>query len=219
MSVSGMLLALARRVMPASRREWMDAMRFEAGHVSKEERLRWAFGCLLTSLQQRFVPMNTGDLRVSRWVMFVEAAGGFGPLSVGWYLATFVAPGFIRWKGAALENFVSSNQGGEYILAMAAVFGIVGLLGPIGLFLGLRYAFTGRALENRFLGWVLVVIPVAAYLFGIVAGFMAGPPDFEYSMNSFLIFIAFTAVPAGVVYHLMSLARPARPVAPVAVAA
>ena len=164
--------------------------------------------------------MNTGDLRVSRWVMLVETLGGFGPLCVAWYELVFVAPAVIRLKGETIEKFVTAVSGGGYIVTMAIVASIVGLLGPVGLFLGLRYVFTGRALTNRTLGWTLIVVPVAAHLFGAVAGTLAGPPDFEYNAFVFGFYtVMLTLVPVAVIYHLMALAMPARPAAPLAVPA
>jgi hypothetical protein len=39
---------------------------------------------------------------------------------------------------------------------------VIGLLGPAGLLLGLRYVLTGRGIESRILGWTLAAIPVVA---------------------------------------------------------
>src|SRR4051812_39690051 len=86
------LSGAALRAMPVERRVWAQAMCAEADHVCDDERLSWAFGCLWAAIKLRFDPMNTGDYRVSRWVMLVETIGGFGPLCLGWYLLVFVAP-------------------------------------------------------------------------------------------------------------------------------
>jgi hypothetical protein len=214
------LFGAALRLMPRERRDWAHAMRAEAPHVSEDERLHWALGCFWTAIRLRFDPMNTGDLRVSRWVMLVESLGAFGPLCLGWYTLVFISPGLLHLNGAMIDGFVRSVAGGGFIIAMTIVGGVVGLVGPVGIFLGLRYVLTGRALENRALGWTLIVIPVSAHLFGMVAGVIAGPPDFEYNAFAFWFYtVMMTFVPVAVIYHLMVLAQPARPAAPLAVAA
>jgi hypothetical protein len=203
------LSGAALRAMPVERRVWAQAMCAEADHVCDDERLSWAFGCLWAAIKLRFDPMNTGDYRVSRWVMLVETIGGFGPLCLGWYLLVFVAPAVIRFNGASVENFVTAVPGGGYIVAMTIVASVVGLLGPIGMLLGLRYVFTGRALQNRGFGWTLIVVAVAAHVFGLIAGVIAGPPDFEFNSFTFWFYtVMLTAVPVAVIWHLMALGRP-----------
>ena len=62
------------------------------------------------------------------------------------------------------------------------------------------------------LGWVLIVSPIAAHVFGIAAGTIAGPDDFEYTAFVFWFYtVMLTLVPVAVVYHLMMLARPTAP--------
>lgn len=43
--------------------------------------------------------MNTGDYRVSRGVMLVEATGAFGPLTLAWFEIVFGASGIVRLTG------------------------------------------------------------------------------------------------------------------------
>ncbi len=83
MTAAEILFGLARKLMPPGRAEWLDAMRAESDQLHGAERTRWALGSLITAIKQRFTPMNTGDYRVSRWVMFVETIGAFGPLTLG----------------------------------------------------------------------------------------------------------------------------------------
>ena len=209
MTLSAMLFGLAQRLMPPGRAEWLDAMRAESEQLHGADRTRWAFGSFITALKQRFAPMDTGNYRVARWVMLVESVGAFGPLTLGWWEVTFGASGLLRLSPAIIEKHFMSVPGGPYILSMQIAGGIIGLLGPVGLFLGLRYVLTGRGLLNRGLGWTFVAIPIAAHVLGTLAGFIVGPQDFAYTAFGFWFYtVMLTAVPAAVFWHLMALARP-----------
>jgi hypothetical protein len=209
MNLSRILLGLAGRLMPPDRAEWFDAMRAELHALDRAERLRWAFGCFLAALKQRFAPMDTGNFRVSRWVILVETLGAFGPLTLAFWEITFGGSGLVRLSPAIVEKVFMHYPGGPYIFAMQIVGAIVGLIGPVGLFLGLRYVLKGVGLRNRALGWTLFAIPVVAHLSGTIAGFIAGPPDFGISASGFWLYtVMLTAAPAAVIWHLMALARP-----------
>jgi len=209
------LLGAAHRLMPKSRRDWADAMRSEVDHIPGHERTSFALGCCWTAIKLRLAPMNTGDFRVSRWVMLVETIGGFGPLTLAWYLTIFGASGLARLDGELIRRVFYTSQGGEFLFAMMLLGAVVGLSGPIGLFLGLRYVMTGRALDNRALGWALVVVPVAANLFGMIGASLWGPEGYTTTSLAFWIYtVMLTWAPAAVVVHLMHLARPAAPIAP-----
>jgi hypothetical protein len=216
MNAERVLLGLARFVMPARRQHWIDAMRIESTQVPKDERLRWALGCLLTSLQQRFDPMNTGNWHVSRGVMLVESVGAFGPLTLGWYEITFGLSGIVRLDGEVIDRYFLPYPGGTYLLAMMFVNVVAGLLGPIGLFLGARYAFTGRGIERGALGWILFGTPLLTNVLGTVAGRLWGPGDFSVPLGFSLLF---AWLPAMVVFHLMWLGRSTPPPSPCAAAA
>lgn len=49
------LLALARRIAPAERREWFAAMAAEFDHVPVSAQRRFAFGCLLAAIRERVI--------------------------------------------------------------------------------------------------------------------------------------------------------------------
>jgi hypothetical protein len=215
MSLAALLLNLARRLMPPGRAEWFDAMRAESDYVDGDERLRWAFGCLLTALKLRFAPMDTGSFRVSRGVMLVETLGAFGPLTLTLWEITFGGSGLVRMTPAIVDSMFMHYPGGPYILAMQIVGAVVGLLGPIGLFLGLRFVITGVGLRNRSLALTLLAIPLAAHVLGTIAGFMVGPADFGFSMFGFWFYtVMLTAVPVAVIWHLSMLGRRAESMPP-----
>ena len=207
------LLDTMLRVAPPERRDWANAMRAEADYVAGAERLRWAFGCCWTVIKLRFSSVNTGNYRVSRWVMLVEAVGGFGPLALGWYEIMFGGSGIVRLTGEIIEKYFLPYPGGSYILVMMLVSGVTGLVGPIGLFFGLRYMFIGRGIENRKVGWTLFGAPLIANILGTIAGHFWGPPDFHVPLTlSFLL----AWLPAAIALHLMWIARPVPPFVPLA---
>lgn len=182
----------------------MDA---EFQHVSEGERLSWAFGCLIAAIKQRLVPMDTGDFRVSRFVMLIETLGCFGSLTMVQYEFTFGGSGLIRYNSEILQ-MVSRYQGGTYIFWMTVCGAVGGLVGPIGLFLGLRYVLVGRALANHTFGWSMIAATLGLYILGTVAGFLVGPPGFSIQPGFALLMVA---MPAAGILHLMYLARPAAP--------
>jgi hypothetical protein len=207
------LFDAARRLLPPERRDWAEAMRAEADYVSQDKRLRWALGCVWTAIKQRFDPMKTGDYRVSRGVMLVEAIGSFGPLSLGWFEIVFGGSGIVRLTDKIVDKYFLADPGGRYMVVMMFVNGVIGLLGPIGLLLGLRYALTGRGIESRVVGWTMTAAPVVVNLIGTIAGRFWGPSDFHVPLTFTFLF---AWLPAAVILHLTYLARPPQPSAPVA---
>lgn len=215
MNLAAFLLSLARRLMPPGRDEWFAAMRAESNYLSDAERLRWAFGCFITAVKQRFAPMDTGNFRVSRWVMLVETLGAFGPLTLTFWEITFGGSGLVRMSPAIIDKVFLHYPGGAYILAMQIVGGVVGLLGPIGLILGLRFVITGEGLRNRALASTLMGLPIVAHVLGTIAGFVVGPSDFGFSLFGFWLYtVMLTAVPAAVIWHLAILGRRAESLPP-----
>lgn len=209
------LLGIARRLLPPERRAWGDAMSAEADHIPGDNRLLWAFGCIWAAMKLRFDPMNTGDYRVSRGVMLVEALGAFGPLTLAWFVIVFGPFGVARLSGEIIDKYFRSSPGGDYILVMMFVNSVVGVLGPIGLFLGLRYVLTGRGIESRALGWTLAAAPVLANLVGTIASKFWGPADFHVGLAFTFLF---AWLPALVILHLMWLVRPTQASTPLAAA-
>jgi hypothetical protein len=215
MNLAAFLLRLARRLMPPGREDWFDAMRAESHYLDGAERVRWAFGCFITAIKQRFAPMETGNFRVARWVMFVETLGAFGPLTLVLWEIAFGGSGLVRMSPAIIEKYFLHYPGGPYILAMQIVGCVVGLLGPIGLFLGLRFVITGAGLRNRALALTLIGVPIAAHVLGTIAGFIVGPADFAFSMFGFWLYtVMLTAVPVAVIWHLVILGRRAESQSP-----
>jgi hypothetical protein len=218
MNLAAFLLSLARRLMPPGREDWFDAMHAESRYLDGAERVRWAFGCFTTAIKQRFAPMDTGSFRVSRWVMLVETLGAFGPLTHAWWAITFDQPGLLRMSPATIEKMFlhyPGDPGGPYVLAMLIVGAVVGLFGPIGLFLGLRFVITGAGLRNRALALTLMGVPIIALVLGTIAGFVVGPADFGLgTFGHWFGIVMLAAMPVAVIWHLAILGRRAESLPP-----
>lgn len=199
------LFALARSLMPPARRDWWEAMRAETAYLPKHDATRWALGCLFAAFRERLMPMNTNDFRVSRWVMLVETLGCFGPLTLGWYEITFGDSGVVRHTWNVVAKYYLPIPGGAYLFAMIVLGAIVGLVGPIGLWLGMRFVAMGRALKNAALGYTLFAAPLVYGLAGFLGRFF-GPPDFHPDPAMTILFVI---LPAAGIAHLVFLARPA----------
>jgi hypothetical protein len=205
--IAGVLLALAARVTPAERREWARAMRAETACLPESERLSWAIGCFLAAIKQRFTPMPTNMPRISRWVMFIESVGAFGPLTVGW------------WEGHVWRLGVRASHVREHSLlhglsrrnipphdAVPRNGGRTPRAHRIVPRTSLRDV--GTRIANRSFGWALVGAMWAYCLFGTIAGYLYGPDDWRFNWEHTL---AFNLLPTAVVLHLMYLGKPAMP--------
>ncbi len=207
-------LRLASWLMPPDRRQWAEAMRAEVAYLPSRGAMRWVLGCL-SAVKERLRPMNAGDLRISRWVMLIETLGCFGFLTLGWFEITFGASGLVRHDSDIVTKHYMAYPGGTYIFAMIVLGSIVGLVGPIGLFLGLRFVAFGRAPAHRMLGYALIAALLLYFLAG-AAGWVLGPPDFRPDGPGFAVLFFFA--PLAGVLHLLYLARPVQPLRPAAVA-
>ena len=199
------LLALTTRMIPPGQRAWAEAMRSESPYLPSGARLRWAFGCFVAATKLRFAPMQTGTFRINRWVMLVETLACFGMLCLAWWLWTFGPSGVVKLNAEIIEKYFMSTPGGGYVLGLMIGFAVSGLVGPIGLFLGLRYVCFGRALDNRKLGYALVAIPVLQYLASAIGTIWMGTGDFATGIQTFVLF---TILPIAGLMHLMYLATP-----------
>jgi len=150
--------------------------------------------------------MDTRDFRISRWVMIVEAIGCFGPLSLAWCLTTFGATGVLRYTPDIVSRDFAAFPGGTFIFTLFALGAVVGVVGPLGLYFGLRYAASGRGLA-RPLGFTLIGVLVAYELVAAL-GWLLGPPGYQPDATTALLFVL---IPLLGLAHLMFLARPGRP--------
>jgi hypothetical protein len=205
--VAFLLFRLAAKIMPRERAEWLEAMRAELPHMPGHVALSWSAGCVITAIKQRLVPMKVGTLRIPGWVMFVEAIGAFAPLTASWYAVALDQPGVLHYSWRTISTHYLPFPGGPYVIAMLYAAVVVGLLGPIGLFFGLRYVVTGRGIASRMLGYSLVILPLLSVLVGIIAGYFVGPADFGVEWSHIVGFFGFILIPMACVLHLMYLER------------
>jgi len=141
-------------------------------------------------------------------VMLIETLGCFVPLTIGWLDLNFGPSGIIRHTPQIIERFYLSQPGGAFIVSMLFAGAVVSVLGPIGLFLGLRYVLVRRGIRNRTVGITLIAIPLALNVLGTIAGFLVGPEGFK---SSFEVTLLFVILPVAGIAHLMYLAKPATP--------
>jgi hypothetical protein len=207
-ALASIYMRIAAWLMRGQRADWSRAMQSEFQHVSEDERLSWAFGCLIAAIRQRLVPMVTGDFRVSRLVMLIETLGCFGFLTMGWYAITFGGFGLIRMNGQLIDKIFFGYPGGPFLFWVMVVSTVTGLVGPIGLFLGLRYVLQARGLANRAFGWTMITITLGLNIVGTIAGYLVGPADFQLMPSLTLLMVV---MPVAGILHLMYLARPAAP--------
>lgn len=208
--IAFLVFRLAGKIMPCERGEWVEAMRAELPHMSARAALIWSTGCVITAIKQRVVAMRVGTLRIPGWVMFVETIGAFGPLTMSWYAVALDQPGVLHYSWNTISTHYLPFPGGPYIITMLLTSVVVGLLGPIGLFFGLRYVVTGRGIASRMLGYSLLIVPLLSVVIGTIAGHLVGPADFEVRWSHIVGFFGFILVPMACVLHLMFLERPDR---------
>jgi hypothetical protein len=199
------MLSLARGLMPPDRREWLDAMRAEMDYLPTGA-TRWSAGCLYAAFQERS-HMDTGSFRISRWVMLVETLGCFGFLTLGWWAVTFGPSGLVRHTPDIVSKYYLGSPGGVFVFSMVVLGSIVGLVGPVGLYLGARYIVTGRGIANRRWTGALIGAPLV-FLVASLAGYFVGPPGW---LGNVAIGVMCVLLPVIGIAHLSWLSRPASP--------
>jgi hypothetical protein len=136
--------------------------------------------------------------------MLIESVGAFGLLTLGWLEVSFGASGAIHHTPAIIGKYYLPYPGGAFIVTMLMISAVSGLIGPIGLLLGLRYAWLGRAPRNQALMISMIAVLLLQSVGGTIAGFLVGPPGFR---PSFGLTVLFVLMPVGVLWHLMHLGR------------
>lgn len=104
--------------------------------------------------------MLIGNVRISKWLLVLEMACCFVPLTLFWLLILSdgsVNPEVLKQYFAAPDGIIVL----VYTLSMA----ILGASGPIGLFVALRHIVLGRSIRSRPLGVTLIA---GAALLGVV---------------------------------------------------
>lgn len=193
--LASIYLRLATLLLRNQHEEWARAMLAELEHVDEAERTNWALGCLIAAIQQRFVSMQNGTLRVSRSILLLELIVCFLPLTWGWLDVVFG------------DYFLDSSLDAG-ILGMMLGAAVIGLIGPIGLFLTARAVTRGVGLRSRTFGIAMIVGVVAYAAASVILRLVAGPGAFAADVSFIVLMIA---LPAIGIAHLMYLATPASP--------
>lgn len=197
--LASICVRLAARLMGRQASEWSQAMRAELDHVHANDRLGWAFGCLLAAIKQRFRSMRIGTLQVSRGILLLELVGCFLPMTIGWWDTVFGR------YGLSQMNLTVVRELGISILAMMIGAAVIGLVGPIGLFLTSRAVTTGTGLRNRRLGLVMIAGVACFAIASIALRVLNGPGAYAANL-SFILLV--TVLPALGIAHLIYLAHP-----------
>lgn len=203
--LASICVRLAARLMGQQAGEWSQAMRAELDHVHANDRLSWAFGCLLAAIKQRFTSMRIGTLRVSRGILLLELVACFLPMTLGWWDTVFGRFGLSQMNLTVIREYFLHSPLGASILAMMIGAAVIGLVGPIGLLLTSRVVTTGTGLRNRRLGLVMIA-GVACFAIASIALRVLNGPGAYAATFSFILLIA--VLPALGIAHLIYLAQP-----------
>lgn len=200
--LASLCMRLAAWLMRDQDSDWANAMRAELEHVPKGNRLSWGIGCLFSAVQWRFESMRTGTLKVSRGILLIELLACFLPITLGWWDAAFGGSGLLKLNASVIQEHFLGQPLGTGILAMMAGGAVVGLVGPIGLFLSSRAVITGAGLRNRALGFAMMTGVAAFAVASIALRLLAGPG--AYAATPSFIFLV-CVLPAIGIAHLMYL--------------
>lgn len=197
-------LRLATALMSKDDREWSQAMYAELNHVPDDDRLNWSLGCVIAAMKRRFESMRAGNLQVSRGVLLLELMVCFVPITFGWWDSVFGQSGVIGLNAAGIQEYFLATPLGRAILGMMVGGAVIGLVGPIGLFLSSRAVVTGTGLRSRSLG-VAMIAGVTLYIVASLLLRMIVGPGAYAATFSFVVLIG--ALPALGIAHLMYLSR------------
>lgn len=177
------LLNIAVRLLPRSRTDWARAMLSEMHYLEGDRHaVRWAVGCCVAAIKERVIPMQTGNLKISRWVFCLEMALCFLPLTIGWLDALSGGSGIITSNFEVISRHFADAPGGGIVLAMIVSGAILGLLGPIGLVAAYRLVVLGRPMRSRWLRAALVVGPLLYGVLTLACRFaMGGSAAFSFN--------------------------------------
>jgi len=199
-------VALARRIaalFPRQHREWARGMLSELEHVDGDYRaLVWLLGCVTAGIKLRAIAMKLGTLKVSRFVLALEMALCFVPMTFGWLDIVFGDSG-VAWLDAPIVQryYLGTTQG---VAALAKMFAgaLIGVLGPLGIVVGLRYIVFGKALHRGWLSAGLVAGPIALGIVYMAANFASNT---RWSIEWAGFYVLFVAVPLAGALHLLYL--------------
>jgi hypothetical protein len=153
--------------------------------------------------------MNLGNLRVSRFVLALEMALCFVPMTFGWVDVVVGNSGVAWLDPASIQRYYLGDTEGVAALAKMFAGALIGVLGPLGLILAARYIVFGRALQRGWLSSALIGGPI---LLGVIYVAANLATDTRWWPSWIGFYVMFVALPALGAAHLLYLGRaqPAR---------
>lgn len=149
--------------------------------------------------------MNLGSLKISPFVLALEMAACFAPLTLGW-MAVMFDPSGVAWLDVAtVEQYYLGTTAGIAMLAKMLVGAAVGLLGPLGLIVAFRHIALGRTLRRGFLSVALIGGPLVLAAVYVIANLVSRT---EFSLEWGGFYVLFVTLPIVGAVHLLHLGDP-----------
>lgn len=207
-AAAALLRGAATWLAPTRRRQWGSAMRAELDHIDGDfAALRWAYGCTLAAITLRRTDMDMGTLRVSRFVLALEMALCFVPLTFGWFDVVVGNSGVAWLDPASIQRYYLGNTQGVAALAKMFAGAVIGVLGPLGLIVAVRYIVFGRALQRGWLSSALIAGPIVLAVVYVAADLAS---DTRWWPGWWGFYVLFVAMPLAGAAHLLYLGRSPR---------
>lgn len=203
---ASLFMRLAAWTIEKQDSEWARAMRAELEHVPARVRSSWAIGCLISAIKRRLDFMRIENFRVSRGVLLLELLVCFVPLTWGWWEVLFGSSNILRLNPALVEEHFLGSSLGIGVLGMMLGGVVIGIVGPIGLFLMSRAVMSGKGLGSRPWGLTMIAAVAGYAAASILLRLIAGPGAYAADLSFILLF---GILPAAGIAHLMYLARTA----------
>jgi hypothetical protein len=170
---------------------------------SDYEALVWAMSCFSSGIRVRVHAMDIGTFTISRWVLAPEMALCFVPLTMGWLDVVFGGSGIVRFNMDIVQQYFLGVPGGTAALVTILAEAVLGVLGPVGLFLAIRVIALNRAIRNRPLGTTLVVGSILLGVVFIANRVISGSNATVWELAGALVL--FSVLPAAGVAHMLYL--------------
>lgn len=148
--------------------------------------------------------MNWGTLRVSRFVLALEMVLCFVPLTFVWVDVVVGNSGVAWLDPESIQRYYLGNTEGVAALAKMFAGALIGVLGPLGLIMGLRYIVFGRALQR---GWVSSLMIAGPIVLGVVYVTANLADDTRWWPAWIGFYVMFVALPALGAAHLLYLGK------------
>mgnify|MGYP003112657227 FL=1 len=185
------IIGLAIKIMPTKRSDWALAMMAESKYLSNDlQALGWALGCLKTATMERIKMMKTGTLRVSKTILSLEVFCCFIPVSLVFTQLIYAVLTVLQGELNA-ENL--------YIWIFCALT----LIGPIGIFLGIRLLLKGPFRIGNILKSTLSILAIGAITAGM-ALLLSGNINLS---DWWLVLLLICLLPAMTIFHLIYLTQ------------